>query len=109
MRPAVKPLLVNLILFSAILLTACSNNVDKTLDKMEDIVSRNEKKVQDKTFTRKDLEDMSKEIATLDEEYRAQVGKPQSDWTESERARSTRLTARRDKLIEEAPRQTFSY
>jgi hypothetical protein len=95
--------------FSICLLTACSNKVDKTLDKMEDILDRYEKKVQNRTFSRRDLQDMSTQVTALDEEFRTQVGKPQSDWTDSERARSARLTARQDKLIEAAPRQTYGF
>ena len=85
-------------LFAVLFLTACSDKVDKTLDKYEDVVSKYESKAANKTLTRDNLESMSKEIDAIDEDFELHVGKAQSDWTTSQRERATKLNERREKL-----------
>ena len=90
--------LVILVISSAIILTACGNKADKTLDKMEDVIAKYEHKNGDKTLTAQDLQEMGAQVDSLEQNYSVSGDKPETEWTESEKVRYQQLMARMQKL-----------
>jgi len=96
-------------LFAVLFLTACSDKVDKTLDRVEDVVSKYEMKAKNTALTNEDIKDMRKQLDDINEDYRINVGKQNSQWEENQRERNARLIARREKLEQSVPRLSLPY
>jgi hypothetical protein len=109
MLPRLKYPLVNIALFTTFFMMACGNKLDKTLDHLEAILSKYETKAQHKKLTQQDLQEMNKDFDAIDQEFTTNIGKLQTELTESERERTVRLTARREKLEAEGYRLTIPY
>lgn len=88
-----------MVIFATFILTACGDKADKTLDKIEDVVSKYEHKARDKTLTAQDIQDMGKQIDALEQDYSIKGDKPETEWTESEKERYAQLMARMEKMV----------
>lgn len=86
----------------SVTLLACSNKVDGYLNHLDGVVGEYEKKAEGNEFTFNDHIKMKQKLKAIEDDFRLKVGKDMDQWTDEQRTRAGRFSARMEKLEDAA-------